>query len=644
MAKLRTVQTNFGRGELDPLLAARFDIKAYASGGRRFRNMHLYPQGGGRRRPGSERLAELASGTVPAVRLADFIFDDGQEYAFVFLDQALRVYDMDGALLTSLAGCPWTAAMLPRLWWSQQADTMIITHPDLAPQKILRTGASSFARSALAYETSTAGVLHAPRFKHADDAMTITPSATTGAITLTTSAAHWVAGHVNLRVWVKGKQCQITGIVSTTVANATVKEDLADTNATADWEEEAFSAIYGYPATSAFLYERMVFGGHKAVPDGVWGSKTGAYFNHDPGEGADGDAFAVTIGHGRLNEIRAIVPSRDPQFFTDEGEFYIPVTESRPLTPGNVSFRKQTPFGSAYVTPRELDGATVFVQKSAPALREFLWSDTQQAYSSESVSLLSSHLISGPIELATVFGAGDLPSGFALLLNGDGTLAQFQSIRNEEVAGWSLWSTDGAVKSMASINGKVFLAVERDIAGTPVLWLERLRWEEWWTLDGATHLTAAADQTIWSGLDAYEGEEIAVCSGRSYLGAFTPDASGEVFVGEINVTDEILAGFPFSPAVEVMPIETQLQNGPTPGQVKRLVRAVLFLRDTMSVSVNGHAIAFRQASDEVSEAPEPFTGQKEIWLRGAGPEASVVIEQPEPLQMTLLGLMVEVEV
>lgn len=53
------VKNNCTSGELDPLLHSRADIKQWANGLRTARNVRLLPQGGFRRREGSEFLQEL---------------------------------------------------------------------------------------------------------------------------------------------------------------------------------------------------------------------------------------------------------------------------------------------------------------------------------------------------------------------------------------------------------------------------------------------------------------------------------------------------------------------------------------------------------------------------------------------------------
>jgi len=57
--KVRTIQTNFTSGEIDPLLAARTDVKHYYNGLDKARNVLGVPQGPIGRRPGLKYLDQI---------------------------------------------------------------------------------------------------------------------------------------------------------------------------------------------------------------------------------------------------------------------------------------------------------------------------------------------------------------------------------------------------------------------------------------------------------------------------------------------------------------------------------------------------------------------------------------------------------
>ena len=133
MAQTRTLKTSFTAGELAPELLGRPDLRAYANGARRLRNVFIQPTGGVTRRPGLRHVALLPG----AAKLIAFEFNTEQTYLLVLTDGTLRVFVGD-APVAQVAG-PWTAAMLPQLAFTQSADTLLLCHPDMPPQRVTRT-------------------------------------------------------------------------------------------------------------------------------------------------------------------------------------------------------------------------------------------------------------------------------------------------------------------------------------------------------------------------------------------------------------------------------------------------------------------------------------------------------------------------
>jgi hypothetical protein len=93
------------------------------------------------------------------------------------------------------------------------------------------------------------------------------------------------------------------------------------------------------------------------------------------------------------------------QVFTDASELYVPAFLNQVITPTNAQIRKQTPYGSVFVTPAPLDGATVFVQTGGNVAREYLYTDSEDAYTSTAISTVASHLLTNPIDMDVVHGA-----------------------------------------------------------------------------------------------------------------------------------------------------------------------------------------------------------------------------------------------
>jgi hypothetical protein len=611
--KVRSFLTNFSSGEIDPELRMRSDLKVFFSGGRSMQNTSLLVQGGARRRAGTIYRANLGLES----RLYEFSFTDGQDYILAFQNAQVLIYNDSGTLLATLTSCPWTLAQAKEMTIAASADTIIICHKDNPIYRILRTGASTFTNANFAFEVHSSGApTQQPYFKFTSNAITMTPGATTGNTTLTSSEAHFVTddvgsiyrystsaadykemiitAHTDLTTngtfasdanWTKGTgwtissgtaSCDgsqsgdsdleqassatntnyytvkftLSGITAGSIsilisagtesaqysengtyeifvlagsgsniefradssfvgsldnvtyfeaeiANITVKETLAATTAQVFWDEQTFSERRGYPRAVAFHDQRLCFAGSTTRPDGFWASKTSAFFNFDVGDAEANEAIDATIAADSIAEIRHLVSSRNIQIFSNGGELYIPTSAGSPLTPANLQFLTQTPYGcDQTVKPVKFDGATLFLQKTGSVIREFIFNDIEQAHTSNAISPTSNHLIKTVVDSAVLLGTDTQPEQYAFFVNSDGTAAVFHSVRNEQLAGWVPWDSPGEsgtdkFLSFAQSGTKLFAATERTINGSTVYWLEQFEPDV--TLDACTQFDTSTE-------------------------------------------------------------------------------------------------------------------------------------------------------
>ena len=121
------------------------------------------------------------------------------------------------------------------------------------------------------------------------------------------------------------------------------------------------------------------------------------------------------------------------------------------------------------------------MQRTGKVIREYVWNDTEQAYTSNAISILSNHLINSAIDSAVLLGTATSPEQYAFFVNEntgsnadtDGTIAVFHSVRNEELAGWVQWNTDGVFESVSAAGSELFAATKRTINGATKYWLEK---------------------------------------------------------------------------------------------------------------------------------------------------------------------------
>ena len=231
---------------------------------------------------------------------------------------------------------------------------------------------------------------------------------------------------------------------------------------TEDWDEQSWSGVRGYPAAVTFHENRLCFGGTIAEPDNIWMSKVGSFFNFDVGDAADSDSIQIVAATGDVNQIRYMVSNRDLQIFTATGELYVPTYLNQAITPTNAQIRKQTPYGCEFVQPTSIDGATIFSEIGGKTVREYLYTDTEEAYTATSISTIASHLIDTPKYLAVVHSGFSLPDSYAAFTLSNGDITLFSSNRAEKKASWTRVTTDGIFSSVCAIHNRLFANVYHD--------------------------------------------------------------------------------------------------------------------------------------------------------------------------------------
>jgi hypothetical protein len=621
MPAVRRSKTAFTAGELAPELFGRGDVPAWANGAARLRNVLIQPTGGVQRRPGLRHLMTLPG---PA-RLIPFEFSTEQTHLLVFLHGAVRIFRGD-TYLGEIAG-PWTASMLPQIAFTQNAHTLLLLHPEMAPQLISRTDDTVWSVAPFAFARE-------PFNRYMPATVGVAGNGLTGTITVTCSADFFRPGHVGARLRIQGRRVRITAVQSGLAAIAEVEDALVSTNPTMDWDESAFSNARGWPVSACFHQNRLVLGGSAQLPNRLWFSRTGAIDDFDLGEGLDDESIAFALVSDQVNAIRAVFAGRHLQVFTSGTEWMV---TGNPLTPSSIQVTRQTRMGSIVernIPPIDVDGMTVFAARSGRAVHEFSYTDLQQAYQANDLALIARHLIQTPVSMAY-----DSVRRLLHLAMADGSLATLTLYRAEEVTGWTRQETAGAFRSIAETEGTVYAVVER--AGT-----QRLeRFDDTLACDAATSQADPAGATVWAGLGHLEGSTVTV------LADGAPRDTTTVLNGAI-VLDRpamvVQVGLPFTHVIEPMPPDMLTPGGARMGPV-RLVAATFRLLATGAISVDlgrgSRPVPFRRLDTPLLDAaPLPFTG--DVTLRGLGWRRDSIaplwrIEGDAPLSFTLLSVTTE---
>jgi hypothetical protein len=637
MTRINVLQTNFTSGELDPRLLGRSDLRSQENGAALLENVFVETTGGVRRRSGMAYLITAAG----RGRLATFEPSSGGTFLFVFSDLQLDIFENEMLLATLTT--PWTEDDVKQISWAQFGDSVVVSHPAHAPQQIQKVSSAGWSIADLEFSEKESGLSCQPFARFAAEDITLAASGTTGTVTLTASSGVFTAEHLGAIFRIRGEQIEITSVASPTSADGLVLQPggLTDpdgvgpelaTDPTIDWDEQSFSDARGWPITISFHQNRMVIGGSRDLPNGLWLSRSGRFLNFDLGTGLDDEAIAFRLSANDAPIIRALQSGRHLQIFTSTGEW---IVTGDPLTPINIQLRQQSRIGSAIdrqVPPRDVDGATLFAARSGLEIREFLFADTVQAYQAPDLALLARHRVNVPIDQAF-----DHRRRLFLIVMEDGTMATIAIYRNADIVAWSQQATDGNILSVAVTDTRTFLLVERNNG----VFVEELIDDLF--VDAGVTLKDAVPTTVWSGLDHLEGQTVTVVADAATV------EIALVVAGQITLSapaTEVTVGLAYTHIVEPLPPATSSTTGRTQEPLYRPVRLVLRVIETSSLRVDTGS-GPRDLLFPTAPEPTPFTGDQSVravgWRRGAN-EPPWRIEQSTPLPFTLLSATTEVKV
>lgn len=652
MSRAVTIQTNFTTGEIDPLLKSRIDINQYYNALDKARNVLIQPQGGVVRRPGLEYIHTIPSAANPqdGIRLVPFEFSTTQSYMLLFVNNRMYVYK-DKELVTNINGSgndylttTIGSSLLSTIDYAQSADTLIVVHEDMQPVSITRGAShSTWTISNITFE-------YIPQYAFTittrSPSHTLTPSEVDGNITLTGGGGAFLTTDVGQYVEANDGlgRARITRYVSSSEVEAIVQIPFFNTDAIASgsWYielgyEDSWSSSKGWPRTVTFHQGRLYFGGSKSRPNTLFASRVARYFDFNPGETLDDDAIEATLATDSVNAITGLFAGRDLQIFTKGGEFFVSQAALDPITPNNIVISTATRRGAQEgIKPIGAESGTLFIQRSGKALREFLFSDVELSYISNNISLLSSHLLRSPSDMALRKATSTDDGDLLLIVNStDGSLATYSILRGQNVIAPSLSTVDGEFVKVAVDVDQIYFVIKRIINGSTVYYVETFNDDN--TTDSNVLLTGASlpGTTTVTGLSHLEGETVKVIA-DDLMQTNKTVSSGQIILDSVP-TSYVEIGLDFSPEIKTLPVELKLSSGNVIAQKKRIVEATANMYLTQNLTLNGNDFSF--------VAGDFYTGLKRRKpILGYDRQGQMTFSQSQPLFFTLLGVEFKVSV
>lgn len=671
MSRVTVYQSDFSSGEIDPLFLGRIDLDQYRKGLEEAKNVIVLPQGGFERRPGTRFMLDLTSHlgsgitATQGIRLIPFEFSTTQSFMLVFVKNStsssnnVRMFVFASKVqITGINGGsdPYLEVSmgdidLSKLNFTQSADTLVLVHEDMSPISIVR-GANN--------QTWTAATIaltipkHAFTLGKAEISGNVTPSATSGSITLTSAGSSFTTAHVDqfftrddgfgrVRIVEFVSSSEVIGVVEVPFLNTTAIADSAHHIETG--YEDAFSTSRGFPRSATFHEGRLFFGGSKSLPNTLFGSKVNDFFNFKQSQALDDDALKANLSSDRVNAITNVFAARDLQIFTTGGEFFVQQTEITPITPTNLTVKSATKNGSKEgIRPVQTSDATLFIDRNGGGLREFLYNDAQLNYNANNVSFLASHLIKTPLKMAMRQSTDTDEGDLLLITNGeDGTMACFSILRPVNVVAGSEFVTDGSFIDVGVDVTDIYTVVTRTVNSATKHYLELFDSQR--TTDCNLQYFSGAsspDQSLpgstsVSSLSHLEAKTVKVLRDGFVLLDKTV-SSGAITI-DVTPSSFVEVGLDYTVEVKTLPSEPNLSTGPVQSRKRRIMEVTPILKSTQNVNINGFDVHFRTLSDTLGTTISSFSGRKRIGpLLGFSETAQITFSQSQPLFMTVLSV------
>lgn len=270
---------------------------------------------------------------------------------------------------------------------------------------------------------------------------TFTPSATSGAITLTASAAIFTAAMVGGLYTGNGGVVRLTGFTNSTTMTGFTIEAFPNTNAIRGDQsflgEPAWSDVRGWPRNGGFIQNRLAQVGTASIPNGQWLSVVDDVYNFDDSETLADNAIASYPEGATMS----VTSARSLLVHTNDSNYSTPVQSEIVLTPSNYVLTIQNKFGVGTLQPVFIDNQIFFVDASGNNVIVMVWEFTQSSYVTNSASVKSSNLIVNPVDMTAFQDPNFIDGFFVLFVNSDGTLCVLQTLKEENIAAFTISDT-----------------------------------------------------------------------------------------------------------------------------------------------------------------------------------------------------------
>jgi len=634
-------------------------------------------------------VANSAANTFELNDLDGNPIDSSAFTAYASGGTAARVYE-----ITS----PYGEADLALLKFTQDANTMTLTHPDYDVRELTRTGHTSWSFSTPTFAPSIAAPtsvsLSGPASSGGSETISYKVTAIdeeTGEESLPSTAGTTAAGKL---AWTSTDYIDLSWTGSSGAASYNIYKDdggyygfigradgtsFRDDNiqpAVDDAPPEArnpFSGSDDKPSVPIIHRQRRVFGRTNDKPDTLFMSQVGLYSNMNVSRPAKADdAITATLAAQKVNEIRGFVSLNDLIILTSGSEWRVRGADNQTITPSSIIAEKQSDRGASDIPPLVIGNTALFVQARGKKVRDLGYTIEFDGYDGNDLTILSSHLTKKTRSVdkrISEWCYQQEPDSIVWSVHKDGSLTSMTYAREHEVRGWSRHDTQGNFKSLCCIpeddQDRVYFVVEREINSQTLQYIEVMETRDVdeddliyaFHLDCGITIDGNGQQTI-TGLGFLEGKTVAIWADGNELPQENV-VGGSITLDKVYTTLSI--GLPIESDMQPLDIEfNRKEEGTTKGYMKKVNRLYLEVYNAREIKVAAkdpndpfldpdESVRFEKFKQrEWEDYDEPTRLRNGIievevdaeWQHKAAP----FIRHDSPAPITILGIIPQIEI
>jgi hypothetical protein len=342
-------------------------------------------------------------------------------------------------------------------------------------------------------------------------------------------------------------------------------------------------------------------------------------------------------------------------------------TIAGPISASNLSATPQSFYGAQAIRPVQLGVQTIFVERGGRRLRSVGYDFSKDKFVADDMTVAAHPVTTSGIKQ---LAAARVPLSLLYAVRNDGQIAVHADTK-ETVKGFSRFVLGGgaqvlsaqAVVGADAVNDELWCLVSRSTpAGAQLEVWKQAAWREIgdpyqssFYVDGGITAAASANQTHFSGLTHLASQAVAVLADGAVVPDLTVASDGTLDLPASAVPSyayTITIGLAYSARAQTLSPEVKTRLGTSQGLIKRVVKAVLRLIETLGIKIGGtdpmdplDEVILRSAADPMDAAPPLFTGDTEGLIETSyTPDGCVQWLSDVPLPAVITASLVSLDV